>query len=731
MLAITVGSGLKNPIGRYQKIEPPSPAALSSFLATIPPTIENWWSGHLWKENRRGTNNWQATNVITTDIDYENEIAPPKASVDRLAEMAKSGQLPGNLFHLTPHGARIGFVLSDPCTNRDEILKAAEVCDTLLKRALIGTGYKVDTACTRDLARLYYTPNTIAKGAERRADVITMRDEPYVIDDLVAQWVDPGPPSQTKKPTPIRGEGTFEQLAEQWVFDHPRDYPKRPSRCPVCDDSGSFKVMPNSDLRWACFSSDHVEVGIKGEKVWHGDALDLEAHERGLKPIDVLRADGYVKPPAVRPSNTVRVTNGRSINTNGTSTATVSSREAEPETPPPSGETESTFRAWRSRSYLTAVDIISKNARDVLEGRRLRLNEMTGQVELLRSKPIRDADLHRIRSLIEQRFVGGTTKDGRELGLQLSQADIFAAADQVATENQYHPVREYLEALKWDRQARIARVCEEVLNVPATPLNMMIVQCLFVSAVARVMKPGCKVDAMVVLVGRQGIGKSTFFKILAGREWFIDSPIDIEHKDGFQVLRNGWIIEWAELESLFRARDPGAVKAFLSSCEDTYRPSHGRQVQVVPRSCIIVGTLNPEEFLTDETGNRRFWPLSVKGEINNTLLAEWRDQLWAEAVYLHSIGTLHWLSPEMERQLENKQDDHRVRDVWENLVLTWAAKQTVAFTTGSAIYGALEKPPGQWTRADEMRVSRILRYAGLERKTDNLSAGCPKKWYKK
>src|SRR5262249_43668628 len=154
----------------------------------------------------------------------------------------------------------------------------------------------------------------------------------------------------------------------------------------------------------------------------------------------------------------------------------------------------------------------------------------------------------------------------------------------------------------------------------------------------------------------------------------VDSAIDIHHKDAFQVIRRAWILEWGELESLRRARDAEAVKAFITSRFDTYRPSHEPRVIDVPRSCVIVGTTNHDEFLTDETGSRRFWPLRV-GRIELELLEQQRDQLWAEALTLFRRGEPWWLNEEASAQLEAASALHRVRDAWEALVLPWAEKQ--------------------------------------------------------
>jgi putative DNA primase/helicase len=352
---------------------------------------------------------------------------------------------------------------------------------------------------------------------------------------------------------------------------------------------------------------------------------------------------------------------------------------------------------------------------------------MTGRPEL-GCQPLQDTDVMNVRRLVEARFVGGLNKENIETGLKLSLEDIRGAMELTAKDNSYHPVREFLTQLKWDGHSRIDNVIGSVIRANSTALNRALFRRFMISCVARAMKPGAKVDTVLVLIGPQGILKSTAFRILAGSDWFIDSPIDISKKDALEQLRYAWIIEWAELESLFRARDSTAVKAFLSSQEDTYRPSYGRFPVTIPRSCVIVGTTNQDEFLTDETGSRRFWPLRIAG-IDQALLAGQRLQLWAEAVALYASGEQWWLTPDEERQLGDSHDQHRVRDAWEELILTWVGSHMVPFTTGDVLSNALEKPTGQWNRADEMRVAKILKTAGWDKKTDPANKDKGKRWF--
>lgn len=701
MLAVTIGAGLQRSIGMYTRVDDPPVEQLARLLAELPPEIEGWWSGHLWRDNQRGKDRWLATTVVVLDLDYEAEHDPFPEHRDELVRAVGAGEMPGNIFHLTPHGARVMFVLDRPYSEKKEFWAASAAAQSLVAEVVTGGGYAIDESCTKDLARLFFRPNAKAKGVQRQAELVIMRREPYSAAQLIAE----AQPAPTPAPAPVpvralplrRGGADFEQAAAHWVLDHPQDYPTRPGRCPVCGHDGCFHALPDAADRWWCFSTGHPDgAGIRGANGYHGDALDLEAHARGCKPVDVLRADGYFAP--ARPAVAAPAGNA------------APAPEPEPTPSTPAGA----FRPWRSRSYLTAVDIIEKNARDVLDGRRLEFNEMTGRIELGRQM-LKDSDESRVRANIEARFTGGQDKNNNEIGLQLSLSDVSAAIAQVAHSRAYHPVREYLLGLTWDGIDRLDHVAADILNAADTPLNRMLIRKFFISAAARPIDPGCKVDTVLILVGEQGKLKSSFFRAISS-PWFDDTAIDIAKKDAFEALRNAWMLEWAELESLLRARDTNSVKSFLSSSKDTYRPSYGRNVVEVKRSGIIVGSTNNKEFLSDETGARRFWPIVV-GLIALHIAVEQRDQLWAEAVHRFRAGEPWWLSDDEERLLSGVHEEHRVRDAWEEKILSFA-EVGVYFTTGEVLAKAIGKDTGHWTRSDEMRVSAILKAAGYKRGTD-------------
>jgi predicted P-loop ATPase len=283
---------------------------------------------------------------------------------------------------------------------------------------------------------------------------------------------------------------------------------------------------------------------------------------------------------------------------------------------------------------------------------------------------------------------------------------------EVAFRNQYDPLKDYLDGLVWDGDARLQEWLIRYAEADDTEYVRLVSEKFLISAAARALRPACKVDTMLVLEGRQSIGKSSLCRVLAG-EWFTDQVGDVTSKDSSERLQGAWVIEIPEMDKFSRA-EANAVKDFLSRTEDRYRPAYGRNVIKRPRRCVFLGTINPDGvgYLRDTTGNRRFWPVRVE-DVDLRGLTAVRDQLWAEAVHRLKDGAEWWLDRADEGMARVEQELRRDEDVWEPAVEKWL-KESIqeCFTTADVLFGALALTHQMQKQPEKIRVSRILKMLG-------------------
>lgn len=221
--------------------------------------------------------------------------------------------------------------------------------------------------------------------------------------------------------------------------------------------------------------------------------------------------------------------------------------------------------------------------------------------------------------------------------LEASVALIEEALLFITTQNEFHPVKEFLEAIEWDGVDRVRNAFKTYLGARMPePYLSEVSQKFFLAMVKRIYEPGCKFDHLPVLEGSQGIGKSSFGKILVGREWFMDGLPDLADKDAALNLQGIWLVEMSELSSLYRSQLEQA-KSFITRETDKVRPPYGKRRVDLPRQCVFLGTTNSQDYLTDPTGNRRYWPVFVEG-CDFEALERDRLQLLAEAKFLYDFA---------------------------------------------------------------------------------------------
>lgn len=261
-----------------------------------------------------------------------------------------------------------------------------------------------------------------------------------------------------------------------------------------------------------------------------------------------------------------------------------------------------------------------------------------------------------------------------------SRNDYFDALKNVATRNRFHPVRDLLDSLKWDGQEHIRGLLPDYLGAEDTEYTYQVLRLWMLGGVSRVFQPGCKFDYTVIFQGPQGLGKSTFLQLMALNDgWFNDSLDSLDSDKAAQSLMGSWIIELAELKSLARtAGGVDSVKRFLTAVQDKLRLPYERRADIFSRQCIFAGTTNKNDFLQDETGNRRFLIVQtgVHEPTKNLFDPEAMNDIkaaWAEAVHIYKTEKPKLLLPEScrkqaeELQAESMSDDGKIGIIQEYL----------------------------------------------------------------
>ncbi|KQV73020.1 VapE domain-containing protein [Rhizobium sp. Root1220] len=299
--------------------------------------------------------------------------------------------------------------------------------------------------------------------------------------------------------------------------------------------------------------------------------------------------------------------------------------------------------------------------------------------------------------------------------LKPSKETVNDAAVFIARRNGYHPVRNYVRNLTWDGEMRLDALLPRYFGTADDAYAKAVGKRFMIGAIARVMRPGCKLDTLPILEGLQGTGKSTALKILAGEEWFGDQLPDIARNNDAMIYLSGkWFVEIAELSAFSRA-ESNRIKSFVSSATDSFRAPYAKTGENHPRQSVFVGSTNDEGYLRDQTGNRRYWPVKC-GRIDTAALTRDRDQLWAEARFRFDVGESWWLADGEEQLAAAAQEDRREQDAWEERVRAFVATlngAAVSLNTVASI--ALGIPTTERHTGTDKRIANCLRAAGYER----------------
>ena len=342
-------------------------------------------------------------------------------------------------------------------------------------------------------------------------------------------------------------------------------------------------------------------------------------------------------------------------------------------------------------------------------------------------RPLRDEDISTVKIWLNRKLKWAT----------VTGSDIFDAIQLAARERIISPIRHYLEGLPPMEVDEARDFLTEVLNThfslrrygehpDAIRYSELVFRKWLISAVARALRPACKADHVLILEGAQGAGKSTAIRILCGDAYFGDSLPKLDSKDAADYVGGKWIIELAELSSVSKT-EVEHVKAFITRTEEKFRPAYGRNEIAYQRRCVFIGTTNRTDYLRDETGNRRFWPIKLE-TVDIKAIERDRDKIWAAAKALYGAGEQWWLTDAEALLAEAQQERRTAVDPLYDEVAEWLSStkkmetcmreimQQVAFvdeaTSAAAMTGYLQH-----------RIRGALNAAGFESTGRKFSAG--------
>ncbi|MCR4657026.1 MAG: virulence-associated E family protein [Lachnospiraceae bacterium] len=272
------------------------------------------------------------------------------------------------------------------------------------------------------------------------------------------------------------------------------------------------------------------------------------------------------------------------------------------------------------------------DARNVLsrKGIRIRFNEVSGNIEItgMPQQYSRENAPNILPALLIDEF--------KATGVTVSSQFINDALTTIADENRYNPVKDLLDGTYYDGQDRISEL-EQILGISNDTWSCLYLRKWLHQTVAMPLNDEDNpygADGVLVLQGAQGEGKTYFFsKIALTPDFFAEGVcIDMDRKDSVIQCTGKWIAELGELDSTLK-REQSSLKAFITSRRDTYRLPYARAAISRPRRTSFCATVNPEGFLNDESGSRRFWVVPVSSidlDRLKALDADWITQMWRQ-----------------------------------------------------------------------------------------------------
>ena len=335
----------------------------------------------------------------------------------------------------------------------------------------------------------------------------------------------------------------------------------------------------------------------------------------------------------------------------------------------------------------------------------VRYNILTERIDIVKplwwskqTATLNDTDLNYLMLYLEDKYA------------LTSEKKIQKAISIVADCDKYHPIRDYLNSLEWDGTERIRYALPRFLGAEDSEYTYQCLRLFMLGAISRVFKPGCKFEVMLCLVGGQGAGKSTFFRLLAVKdEWFSDDLKKIDDDNVYRKMQGHWIIEMSEMIATANARSIEDIKSFISRTKETYKVPYETHPADRLRQCVFGGTSNTMDFLPlDRSGNRRFLPVMVNPERAEVHILEdeaasraYIDLMWAEAMFIYRNGPVRLtLSKDMDKELRELQKQFMPEDTKAGLIQAFLDNFDGTQVCSKLIYAeALNHPfdePKQW-----------------------------------
>ncbi len=356
---------------------------------------------------------------------------------------------------------------------------------------------------------------------------------------------------------------------------------------------------------------------------------------------------------------------------------------------------------------------------------KIRYNTFRQEIEI-DGTPVEDNDILKVQYVLQTKF-----------GLHtINKEAVFSALMHCAYDNAYDEAQDWLTSLVWDGTPRLATWLTSSLGVPDDTYHRGIGSQWFMGMIKRIMLPGCLFDNLLVLVAPQGVGKTSFFRIIGGK-WYKSYTGSVESKDFYLALRGALLIDLDEGSTLYRS-DAIKIKSIITATHDEFRAPYDRLMKKFPRRFVFSMSTNDPEPFQDVTGNRRYWTIDFTDTVDFKWLEENRDQIFAEAY--HYFKNKIDISEVPMDEAEKKQEEHLHDDSWTDLVVEEVMKSAdycegdpLFSLTVSEIYTKIfpdEKGLIRLDKRHEMRIGNIFRkQLGLEKKRKMIDGISKNRYY--